>query len=330
MDLDTALLRAFVVTAEELHFGRAASRLVLSQQALSKRIARLEVLLGVELFERTNRRVTLSPAGERLVGPATAALSTLDIALGSAGAWPGPLTVDVLNEHLPPLRMVHQAIDRDPSLRLQVTMRKGDRDVVSDLRRGDFDLAFGRAGAITPWPADLSRTVLMLEPVGLLVSADDPLCARDEVTLAELRAISLWFPAVATPGEWVAYMDELGDRFQLAIDYTGSTMGFEFFVSRIASGVRRATFIGTAMALPPDTGLRVLRIADPVPVFPWWAIWPGRVPDTLVGRLLTGMVGGPVPPPAVPDPARIWLPANDYDYLVEDATSVRGGSVHRA
>jgi hypothetical protein len=47
MDIDTSLLRAFVATAEELHFSRAADRLHLSQQALSKRIARLEVTLGV-------------------------------------------------------------------------------------------------------------------------------------------------------------------------------------------------------------------------------------------------------------------------------------------
>ena len=115
MDLDTALLRAFVATAEELHFGRASGQLFLSQQALSKRIARLEVLLGVQLFERTNRRVALTPAGHRLVAPARDALSQVDAALAAVGAWEGPLTVDVLNEHLPPMRMLHQAIDRDPT-----------------------------------------------------------------------------------------------------------------------------------------------------------------------------------------------------------------------
>jgi DNA-binding transcriptional LysR family regulator len=323
MDLDTALLRAFVVTANELHFGRAAGRLVLSQQALSKRIARLESLLGVELFERTRRSVRLSPAGERLVVPAREALSKLDAALAAAGVWEGPLTVDVLNEHLPPLRMVHQAIDRDPGLQLQVTMRKGDRDVVSDLRRGDFDLAFGRAGAVEPWHDELCRRLLMLEPVGLLVSQNDPLAGKHEITCAELRDIPLWFPAGATPAEWIDYLADFQAEFGLEVDYTGSTIGFEFFVGRITTGFRRATFIGTAMTLPPETGLTTLRIADPVPVFPWWAIWPRRVPESLVRRLLAGMLGGAVSPPNVPDRSRFWLPASDLACLTEDAAHDR-------
>jgi DNA-binding transcriptional LysR family regulator len=158
----------------------------------------------------------------------------------------------------------------------------------------------------------------MLEPVGLLVSQSDPLAAKDEITCAELRDVPLWFPAVATPAEWTDYLTELQAEFGLDIDYAGSTMGFEFFVRQITTGARRATFIGTAMALPPGTGLRALRIADPVPVFPWWVMWPRRVPESLVHRLLTAMLGGAVPPPGSPDLARIWLPGSDLRYLNED------------
>jgi DNA-binding transcriptional LysR family regulator len=320
VDIDTSLLRAFVATAEELHFGRAADRLYVSQQALSKRIARLELTLGVRLLERTSRRVVLSPAGARLLPPARVALSEVDAALAAAGVWEGPLTVDVLNEHLPPLRMVHQAIDRDPALRLQVTMRKDRHDTVTGLRGGEFDVAFGRAGAIPrPWPSDLARSILMLEPVGVLVSADDPLARNESVTMAELRSVPLWFPAVATPAEWIGYMDELRAEFSLEIDYTGSTMGFEYFISRISSGVRRATFLGTAMALPPDERVRTLAIIGPAPAFPWWAIWRRHVPSRLIDRLLTGMIGSGIPKAALPDPGRIWLPGQDRACLAEDA-----------
>ena len=65
MEADIEGLRAFVVTAEELHFGRAGQRLFISQQALSKRIRRLEQALAVPLFERTTRAVELTEAGRR-------------------------------------------------------------------------------------------------------------------------------------------------------------------------------------------------------------------------------------------------------------------------
>ena len=61
--IDFELLRSFCVLAEERHFGRAAKRLNISQPPLSRRIQRLEELLGCKLLERTQRRVELTAAG---------------------------------------------------------------------------------------------------------------------------------------------------------------------------------------------------------------------------------------------------------------------------
>jgi DNA-binding transcriptional LysR family regulator len=73
VELDLRLLRHFVAVAEELHFTRAAARLYLTQQALSRDIRRLEEQLGVSLFTRTTRRVALTPEGQRLLTRARAA-----------------------------------------------------------------------------------------------------------------------------------------------------------------------------------------------------------------------------------------------------------------
>lgn len=65
--LETKQLRYFAAVAEELHFGRAATRLHIAQPALSRQIRKIEDHVGVRLFERTQRRVELTPAGKVLL-----------------------------------------------------------------------------------------------------------------------------------------------------------------------------------------------------------------------------------------------------------------------
>ncbi|WP_104128292.1 LysR substrate-binding domain-containing protein [Cryobacterium sp. Y57] len=77
-------LVGFLAIAEELHFGRAAARLHMAQPALSQQIRQLEKQLGVELFHRNTRSVTLSEAGHALLQPARQVLADVDIAIRAA------------------------------------------------------------------------------------------------------------------------------------------------------------------------------------------------------------------------------------------------------
>lgn len=92
-DLHPRLLRGFVATAETLHFGRAAERLHVAQQALSRDVRTLERLLGDTLFLRTTRSVELTTAGHGLLPKARRLLALHDEIL--AGVAHRPLLLDL-------------------------------------------------------------------------------------------------------------------------------------------------------------------------------------------------------------------------------------------
>lgn len=305
MDLDTALLRAFVATAGEHHFGRAAARLFISQQALSKRIARLEEILGARLLERTNRRVALTAAGERFLPHARDAVDAIDAAAAAAGIG-GPIRVDVMDPNAAAIELVRRAANSDPTLALEVTARGAQRTAVEALSAGDVDIAFGRACTM-PWPAEIRRRCALLEALSLLVGAGHPLWSVPEVAMPDLAGVKLRFPMQGAPQDWVSFIDELSTTFGVTIDQTGATIGFDHFVDHTADNPDSATFYGLGMRPPRDDRLRVIPIVAPTPVFAWAVMWRRRVPESTVNRLV-----GPAPTKI---PADTWLPTTDRAWL---------------
>ncbi|MFD0788684.1 LysR family transcriptional regulator, partial [Micromonospora azadirachtae] len=102
MDFDLSQVRAFVVTAELRHFGKAAARLHLTQQALSKRVRRLEQQLGEALFVRDSRGVELTGAGARFLTHAMSLLTIAEAAAADTRAVSRPVRVDVWGHLHPP------------------------------------------------------------------------------------------------------------------------------------------------------------------------------------------------------------------------------------
>lgn len=203
MELRT--LRYFVAVAEELHFGRAAARLHMSQPPLSRAIKQLESDVGATLLHRSPTGVTLTPAGAALLEEARALLDRADrvrVRVATA-AGATTLTVGFLGDSTDrgARRLAAGYRERHPEV--EVRVRESDlTDPTCGLRAGLVDVALTRG------PFDergLTVRELRADPVGAVLRADDPLARRDRLTLADLAG-RRWFrfPADTDP-LWHAY-----------------------------------------------------------------------------------------------------------------------------
>ncbi len=189
-DIHPRLLRAFVAVAEELHFGRAAARIPLAQQAVSRDIQSLERQLGLSLFDRSTRRVELTPAGERLLPRAVRLLDLHDeIARGDTAR---PLLVDLSSPGLtgPDLtanRILALARDNAPEAELLARFHGGLAAGAAEILARRLDVSFGRFSGLTDRIREqLHHVPLRLEAMAVILAEDHPLAARRAVPLREL------------------------------------------------------------------------------------------------------------------------------------------------
>ncbi|MET9616480.1 LysR substrate-binding domain-containing protein [Kitasatospora indigofera] len=190
MELRT--LRYFVAVAEELHFGRAAARLHMSQPPLSRAIKQLEAEAGAPLFTRSPAGVALTPVGAVLLDEARALLDRAErLRLRvSAAAGGATITIGILGDGTDPGTTRLAAAFRESHPGVDVRVRDTDlTDPTCGLRAGLVDVALTRA------PFDetaLTVRGLRSDPVGAVLRADDPLARRDHLRLADL-ADRRWF-----------------------------------------------------------------------------------------------------------------------------------------
>jgi DNA-binding transcriptional LysR family regulator len=189
MSLDPRLLRSFVVLAEELHFSRAGERLHTTQPALSQQIKRLELQLGVQVFERTRSSVRLSDGGRAILGPARSAVkaagSVEEIAAAVARGERGELRLGFS----PGLHYVAQAILAEAGRRLPAVRTRARQDssgaLSEEVVQGRLELALGFCAE--PRPGIVCERLLM-EPAVLAVGTGHRLASRRRpVRLEELR-----------------------------------------------------------------------------------------------------------------------------------------------
>jgi DNA-binding transcriptional LysR family regulator len=146
-NVDPRLFRSFLAVAQELHFGRAAARLYVAQQALSRDIARLERELGVPLFVRSTRRVALTLEGERLVPRAAELLALHDQILDELRGSDQPLIVDALRDRSTASRVLLMARELAPDLEIEGRFHGGFGAAYPELLAHRLDVIFGRSTA---------------------------------------------------------------------------------------------------------------------------------------------------------------------------------------
>jgi DNA-binding transcriptional LysR family regulator len=191
MNIELRHIRYFVAVAEDLHFGKAANRLGISQPPLSQQILALEREIGARLFERSNRRVELTGAGKLFLKEASEILSKVDNAAALAervhrgqigevriGFFGSAPFVDEFQRLLFDFRKSHEMVN----LVLQEMPTYQQIDWILD---GRLDLGFVRP--LQPKPASIQSIELCRERLLAVMRSDHPLASTGrEIALRDL------------------------------------------------------------------------------------------------------------------------------------------------
>jgi DNA-binding transcriptional LysR family regulator len=255
-------LRCFVVLAEELHFARAATRLHLSQPALSQTLKQLEQATGLRLLERTTRRVELTAEGAAVLEDARRVLGEFDAlveraqatASGQRGTLRVGFTIGAAVDIVPRILRAHATAY--PDVRLELT---------------EFDFSEPEAGldddrsdvAIVRPPIDAGPVELFVvatEPRVACVPESHVLADRDEVSVRDL----LGEPIIAAPGSgvWRDYWLLCEYRGGASPDVVGEAATFESELQSVATGRGISVTAEAAARFYARPGLRFPRISD--------------------------------------------------------------------
>lgn len=190
-----AQLRAFVAVGRMRHFGDAAAQLGVSQPTLSQSLSTLEANLGLQLIERSPRMVLVTPAGERLLPLAEAAVAAVDAvtdAVEPARWLTGPMSIGIIPTIAPYLLPAILRMLRREAPELRLTVREDQTwRLVESLRRGELDIAVLALPVNEP---GLVEIPVYDEDFVLATSTKGPLAGQENLStkvLGDLRLLLL-------------------------------------------------------------------------------------------------------------------------------------------
>ncbi|WP_375019704.1 LysR family transcriptional regulator [Actinomadura sp. 21ATH] len=286
--MDLQQMRYVVAVAELGNFTRAAEKCLVVQSALSHQIARLERELGARLFDRTSRRVRLTPAGEAFLPAARQALEAADRARAEVAAAAGEIRGRLAIGTIPTVAAVDlpaamkEFHDRHP--RVRITLKVGGSEMLAEeVAQGALDVAFlGLPREVRPKGVrghELARGELVA-----VVPPGHPLAAETRVSLERLaEEVFVDFPA-GSAGRLQS--DEAfaaaGLRREVAFEVTM----VDFMARMVRAGLGVAMLPAAFVGQVPD--LRVLRV-DEAPARVEHLVWSRFRPSPAAGAFLDGL-----------------------------------------
>lgn len=310
LDLDLSALRAVVAIADEGQFSLAASVLGVSQQAVSKRIAKLEGQLGTRLFERQTGNVALTVHGARFLPHARTVLTSADTAIAAVRELQ-VLRVAVHGAQIADGNLMRFYLERHPDAQIELIMMgpsKTSRDAVV---AGRVDVAFARHNwSAHRLPTYVNAAPAYLDALHLLVGSGHPLAQRDHIEFDDLADLTAWVPGAG-------FDSEVGDFYRQLSASCGVTInserhpggiGFTNILDRIADSQSLVTFGGEGTTTPWHPNIRRVPIVNPTPAYPMALLWRETASSHPALNSLIDFVAGSY---RSNETSSVWLPEPD-------------------
>ncbi|MFE6979580.1 LysR family transcriptional regulator [Streptomyces griseus] len=268
-------IEIFLTLAEELHFGRTAERLHVSQARVSQSIAKQERRIGARLFARSSRRVELTPIGAQLREDLGAGYRRiLDGTRAATAAARGAASTLTLGLHGPQPQDQSRVLDlfrsRHPEIQLRI-QELNFTDPFGPLRKGSVDVATAWLPVREP---DLTVGPLVIaEPLLLMVATGHPLASRDAVGMEDLGDWTLPQSAQPIPEYWQQTLVPARTPSGRPIRRGPKVSTFQEIAAMVVAGEVICLVHGVAARYYPWPGLRYLRLYD-APLVSWALIWP--------------------------------------------------------
>ena len=293
LPLDTRDIEVFLTLADELHFGRTAERLHLTQARVSQTVQRLERRIGATLFDRTSRRVALTAIGtelrDRLVGPVRAIDDAVTAAMAAARGVADTLCIGFEAPAIAEISADVWQRFRDRYPECDLVVREADfTDLFGMLRTGDIDVLVTLLPVREP---DLTvGPVVYTEPMVLAVPAKHPLAQRPFATLDDLGEHPVLRAANPPAPYWCDPPADWKTRSGKEIRRAERVSTIQELFAAVAAGVGIAPLAGHAANYFARPSIAFVEFRDAPPAR-WGLVW-RTVAETARIRALSDVVAG--------------------------------------